>query len=527
MVQISVIIPVFNVENYLRQCLDSLVAQTLPDLEIIAVDDGSTDGSSAILAEYAGKDARLKVVTQPNAGAGAARNRGFAEATGDYVIFVDPDDWCEKNMLADMVAAADRTQADMTVCSWREFADDLGLFVETHHFPETLMDRLQPFAAADIANSVFLWFGHAPWNRLWRRAFIKDLGIAFQDLRRSNDFFFVEAATSAAERIAVIDRPYYNYRKNRAGSLQHAVRNNPLIVFEAYAALKTWLESRDMLGRYGSCFRRAALATVRYLIGNLNRRDEFEALVREFRMAWLARLGLDKMPVAAVPEPPLKSVLGLVNGELSVAQYCFEELCRQRNGNDLVTARLAKVRAAGEEAAVKSHKDVVFLKKVNADQGAELVAVRREKERLDQEMGRQIAALNVRLDAEKESAAKALDTIRAMTDKEAEFERQLAARAADVADAKKQLDALVKAHDGKVATLSADIAERQQREVRLWALRDQANAARDKALSDLDQMRRECAGRLVAERAKLEDLKRSRTYRLGRALTWPMRLFAR
>ena len=89
MPKVAVIIPVYNVEKYLRQCLDSIVNQTLRDIEIICVDDGSTDGSSAILAEYASKDPRVKVLTREHTNAGAARNAGMAVATGEYLGFVD------------------------------------------------------------------------------------------------------------------------------------------------------------------------------------------------------------------------------------------------------------------------------------------------------------------------------------------------------------------------------------------------------------------------------------------------------
>ena len=91
-VKVSVILPVYNVSEYLRQCMDSIVGQTLKDIEIICVDDGSTDDSLEILKEYEAKDKRVKVIEQKNAGAGAARNNGLAIATGEYLSFLDSDD---------------------------------------------------------------------------------------------------------------------------------------------------------------------------------------------------------------------------------------------------------------------------------------------------------------------------------------------------------------------------------------------------------------------------------------------------
>ena len=95
MVKVSVIIPVYNVEPYLKQCMDSVVGQTLKDIEIICVDDGSTDGSLDILREYAAEDNRIQIIEQKNAGAGAARNNGMRHATGKYLSFLDSDDFFE------------------------------------------------------------------------------------------------------------------------------------------------------------------------------------------------------------------------------------------------------------------------------------------------------------------------------------------------------------------------------------------------------------------------------------------------
>ena len=97
--KVSVIVPVYNAQSHLRQCLDSIMGQTLREIEILCVDDGSTDGSAQILEEYKGCDPRLHVIMQENIGAGAARNRGLAEASGEYLSFLDADDFFEPDML--------------------------------------------------------------------------------------------------------------------------------------------------------------------------------------------------------------------------------------------------------------------------------------------------------------------------------------------------------------------------------------------------------------------------------------------
>ena len=116
MVKVSVIIPVCDVEAYLRKCLDSVVNQTLKDIEIICVDDGSTDGSGLILGEYAEKDDRIKVIRQANGGTFVARKRGVAVANGDYVCFVDPDDLVLPTFCENLLAAAEKRRCDIVQC---------------------------------------------------------------------------------------------------------------------------------------------------------------------------------------------------------------------------------------------------------------------------------------------------------------------------------------------------------------------------------------------------------------------------
>ena len=127
---VSVIIPVYNVEEYLRQCLDSVREQTLSDIEIICVNDSSTDGSLSILEEYEKKDPRIQVVTQPNGGAGAARNKGLSMASGKYLSFLDSDDFFEPDMLELAYKKAEEDKADFVVFNSDQYYTDRKRFVD-------------------------------------------------------------------------------------------------------------------------------------------------------------------------------------------------------------------------------------------------------------------------------------------------------------------------------------------------------------------------------------------------------------
>lgn len=126
MPSISVVMPIYNVEAYLKECLDSILAQTFLDFEVLAVDDGSKDSSGAILDEYAAKDPRIKPIHQVNAGAGAARNNGMAQAQGKYLIFLDSDDFFEPDMFEKMYLKAEETNADIVSCTFTQFDTTTG-----------------------------------------------------------------------------------------------------------------------------------------------------------------------------------------------------------------------------------------------------------------------------------------------------------------------------------------------------------------------------------------------------------------
>ena len=138
--KVSVIIPVYNTEKYLRECLDSVVNQTLRDIEIICVDDGSTDASPEILRKYAEKDSRVQVFTQEKSNAGAARNVGLSKAAGEYLAFLDSDDYYELSMLEHMLACAQERAADVVVCRYHTCCENTGK--TSHSCWGVKMDRL-------------------------------------------------------------------------------------------------------------------------------------------------------------------------------------------------------------------------------------------------------------------------------------------------------------------------------------------------------------------------------------------------
>ena len=251
MPKVSVIIPVYNVAPYLRQCLDSVVDQTLREIEIICVDDGSTDGSSEILAEYAAKDARVRVLTLEHTNAGAARNAGMSMATGEYLGFVDSDDWCELALFEKAYAKAKADDADVVFWGYRALMrDDFGGKILREHAPALPSGVCVPFNGEALKEKIFSNFGYAPWNRLVRADLVRRNQLEFQQIERSNDVCFGCLVLATASRISVVDEFLYNYGVRGEGNLQSDNHRTPLSIVEAWRFLAQDLIRRGLIEKY-------------------------------------------------------------------------------------------------------------------------------------------------------------------------------------------------------------------------------------------------------------------------------------
>ena len=208
---VSVIIPVFNVEKYLRECLDSLIKQTLKDIEIICVDDGSIDSSLDILNEYKAKDGRIIVLTQENKNAGVARNTGLSIAKGEYLSFLDSDDIFEPTMLEDMYNTAIKDNSDTVVCTfciYNEKTKESGNI----KIIEDKFVKKSPFSAVDIKDDIFTFSSPNAWTKLFKRKLFVDNKLQFVNTDCCNDFTCVDTALALSKKISVINKPYIHYR---------------------------------------------------------------------------------------------------------------------------------------------------------------------------------------------------------------------------------------------------------------------------------------------------------------------------
>lgn len=224
---ISVIIPVYNAEAYLGQCLDSVAGQTYTNLEIICVDDGSTDRSPEILGAYARRDSRFRIIHEENQGESHARNAGLSVAAGAYITFVDNDDWIEPDMYERLMELAAGRGLDLAAGGWyKERPCSEGQWVSERvvnegRVREGVIDRdllLHYLYERDR----YRGFSYM-WNKLYRRTILQDesgkIRLFREDLKLGGDVLYLAEAALRAERSQYLDRPFYHYRiREKSGS---------------------------------------------------------------------------------------------------------------------------------------------------------------------------------------------------------------------------------------------------------------------------------------------------------------------
>lgn len=207
--KISVIVPVYNVEKYLRQCLDSILSQTYKNLELIAVDDGSTDNSGLILDEYRLKDSRVIVAHQSNQGVSVARNNGLDLATGNYVAFVDADDYIHSEIYEKLITILEDNNADISICTRRRVYQDgtIENFIGGGYLKVFASHEIK----MDLFHSQYDWAN--PFNKVYVRRIIENLRFPV-DIRYGEDLYLAADIWRGVNKAVYLDEGLYYYRYN-------------------------------------------------------------------------------------------------------------------------------------------------------------------------------------------------------------------------------------------------------------------------------------------------------------------------
>ncbi len=296
---VSVVTPVYNCETYLAQCLQSFLDQTYRNIEIICVDDGSTDKSPEVLADFAQRDSRVKVIAQENAGPGRARNVGIDAAGGEYLLFSDCDDWCEPELVQRAVERAQTTNADLVALPHFMFDQRVGVRIPA--FWALLPDKYPADVCSwhDNPDWLFRSFQNLPWNKLLRMDFVRKNNLRFpEDIRLTEDLMFSAPALVRAERLTFLPDMLLYHREGTGTNTMSAKDQHPLDFIEAFRALKRFLEDEGVFEQLRIAYVNWAIDGFIYNVHTLNTyagfKEVIEALVGEDGA--LKELGLADVP---------------------------------------------------------------------------------------------------------------------------------------------------------------------------------------------------------------------------------------
>ena len=236
--KISIIVPIYKIERYLRQCIDSILTQTFTDFELLLIDDGSPDECPAICDEYAKKDARIRVFHKPNGGLTSARNCGLDNAKGEWIMHIDGDDWVAPTYIEELYNAAIKNDADIAICGFR-FAYEDGRYIEEH---PTLWDNNKSASLNRYIASTWT----TAWGSIHKSSLYKDNNIRSpKNITFCEDFHLMVRLCYFADKVVSIDRPLYNYRQ-QSSSIMHNIDE------------RTWMSARivykeiiDFFRKYG------------------------------------------------------------------------------------------------------------------------------------------------------------------------------------------------------------------------------------------------------------------------------------
>lgn len=295
--KVSVIVPVYNTAPYLQRCLDSIAAQTLRDIEVICVDDGSTDESPDILREYAQRDARFRVLRQQNSYAGAARNAGIDHAQGVYLVFWDSDDYFDPRALQLMYGRAKRYDADICVCGASRYFEETGEEIPNDKYldPGRLPDD-PVFNRRSNPDYILSFTTVMLWNKMYARAFVEQEHLRFQDRRYAEDVTFSIRALLMAQRIVTVREYLVSYRVGRADSLVSTLDKSPTDTIGAWEDVWSSLGSLDGFPEWSYFYK--VVSVLRHTAQQLRTPEGKRAYRRALRGGSLRRLGITGRPLA-------------------------------------------------------------------------------------------------------------------------------------------------------------------------------------------------------------------------------------
>ncbi|MDO5539802.1 MAG: glycosyltransferase [Eubacteriales bacterium] len=362
-IKVTVVIPIYNAQDFLRDTLEDAIGQTLREIEIICVDDGSTDCSAEIVREYMRKDSRIQLICQENQHAGVARNNGIENAKGEYLAFWDADDRFERNLLEKLYEKITSSNADICVCNANRLDVPTGDLIRAEmYLLEKFLQGADEYSKESHPAYLFNIATNVPWNKLYRSSFIKENNLRFEDRVRANDVYFGMMGFYLATKIAVVRERLVTYRVNNKDSLTGTQVETPFCAMDAFMAVHESLERAGGLDnlQIRQSFENRALQSLLYA---LHQNTDGNAFIKMYE--YLRNEGFEK--------------LGIIDRE----DYYYSEDAQLSYRRMMTMAPLDYVLMHGADEKKKKQEHIRDLKIKNRELRDSVNALKKENRRLN------------------------------------------------------------------------------------------------------------------------------------------------
>lgn len=285
-VKVSVIVPVYNVEKYLKDCLNSVINQTLEDIEIICVNDGSTDNSLAILEDYAKKDSRIKIINQKNKGLSGARNTGMKHVQGEYILFLDSDDWLKEDALSELYWSHLDDNLDMLFFQTVDYYEEDGRYELNQFGGMTAIDDSfegKIFNYKDVASIIFK-IPHSAFNKLYSTSFLQRINASFPEGINYEDLAFFYDVFLKAERVSILKKELLFYRI-RENSISTSGGEKSFDIFKSLKLVKDSLKDTTMDNKYFQDYLMFIIVNLKFVFVRLKdeyKNDYFKSMLENY-----------------------------------------------------------------------------------------------------------------------------------------------------------------------------------------------------------------------------------------------------
>jgi len=410
MVKVSVIVPVYNQEKYIERCVDSILAQTLQEIEVILVDDGSTDSTPDILDKYQQKDDRIRVLHQQNQYAGVARNHGMQAAQGEYVIFWDSDDYFPEDALEVLYDECKTCDADICVGSAVKMDMHDGTEKQNCYLNWDRIPEKRPFNVNDMPQYIFNFGINCPWNKIYKNKFIEDNNLKFSTLKHANDVYFVMIAFILADKITVVDKDVVYYQFRNEGSLSCNSINNKENVLRAFLEVKDFLknlgywENPDIRKSYAN----KAFSSLAARFSTLDKYEDYEILYNFQKEQALPALELEESYVEQMYSEKNAWELSCMLS-CDAEEYIFKQYLYYQKRTLRYRDRITVVRGKLERTSAKNAKQKEKIEGLKLDKQKKTEKILKQREKIESQKDRiQRQSEKIETQSEKIQSQKAL-----------------------------------------------------------------------------------------------------------------------